>query len=104
FDVLHLARGVLAIPVVERLRAALAVGDQERQLAGTDDRKPAGLIAGVHISQVRNAVARHIVMVERLAELLRGIDLVSDGAVRGFLDRRAPVFQRLLQWMRWRLP
>src|SRR5688572_27402569 len=43
-------------------------------------------------------------MVERLAELLRRIDLVLDGAVRGLLDRSAPIFQCLLQRMARRHP
>ena len=71
-DVLHLLVGVLAIPGVDGLRAALAVRHQERQLAGADDREAAGLIPCVDIGKVGDAVARHVVMVERLAELLEG--------------------------------
>ena len=52
-------------------RAALGVGDQERQLAGADDREAAGLVAGIDVGEVGDAVARHVVVVERLAELLR---------------------------------
>ena len=103
-DVLHLLLGVLAVPVIERLRAALGVRDEEWQFAGADDREAAGLIAGIDVGEVGDAVARHVVMVERLAELLRGIDLVLDGAARGLLDRGTPVFQRLLQRMRRRHP
>ena len=69
--VLHLARGVFAVPGVERLRAALGVRHQERQFAGGDDREAAGLVAGIDVGEVGDAVARHVVMVERLAELLR---------------------------------
>ena len=57
-------------------RAALGARHQERQFAGGDDREAAGLIAGIDVSEVGDAVARHVVMVERLAELLRGIDFV----------------------------
>ena len=60
--------------------AAFGLLDQERQFAGGDDREAAGLIAGIDVGDVGDAVARHVVMVERLAELLRGIDLVRDGA------------------------
>ena len=73
-----------------RANAALGVADQERQLAGGDDREAAGLVAGIDVGDVGDAVARHVVMVERLAELLRGKDLVFDGAVRGLLDSRRP--------------
>ena len=38
-----------AVPVVERRRAALGVGDQERQFAGGDDREAAGLIARIDV-------------------------------------------------------
>ena len=104
FHVLHLVRGVFAVPVVDRPVAALGIADQERQLARGDDREAAGLVAGIDIGEVGDAVARHVVMVERLAELLRGIDLVLDGAVRSLLDRSAPVLHRLLQRMRRRHP
>src|SRR5262245_51147958 len=77
-DVLHLLRGVFAIPGVERLRAAFRVGHQERQLAGADDRKTSGLIAGIDVSEIGNAVTRHVVVVECLAELLGRIDLGLD--------------------------
>ncbi len=51
--VLHLVRGILAIPGVERLRPALAVGHQEGQLAGADDREAAGLIARIDVGRRR---------------------------------------------------
>src|SRR3974390_903553 len=86
------------------LRPALRVGDQKRELAGRDDRKAARLVAGIDVSEVGNPVARHVVMVERLAELLRGVDLVMDRAAGILFDRRAPILQRLLQRMRRRYP
>src|SRR6266404_5818962 len=103
-DVLHLLRGVFAVPGVDRLRAALGVGEQEGQLAGADDREAAGLVAGIDVGEVGDAVARHVVMVEGLAELLRRIDLVFERAVRGLLDRGAPFLEGLLQRMRGRDP
>ena len=83
---------------------ALRVGDQERQFAGADDREAARLVAGIDVGEVGDAVARHVVMVEGLAELLRRIDLVLDGAAGGLLDRGAPFLERLLQRMRRRHP
>ena len=82
----------------------LASAEQERHLARGDDREAARLIAGIDVGEVGDAVARHVVMVERLAELLRRKDLVGDGAVRGFLDVGAPVLDCLLQRMRRRHP
>ena len=76
------------------------VGHQERQFAGGDDRKAAGLIAGIDVSEVGDAVARHVVMVEGLAELLRRVNLVMQRAAGRLLDRGAPFLQRLLQRMR----
>ena len=70
--VLHLGAGVFAIPLVERLRAALGVRHHERQIAGVDDREAARLVAGADVGDVGDAVARHVVVVEGLAELLRG--------------------------------
>ena len=104
FHVLHLVGRVFAVPAVDRADAALGVADQERQFAGGDDREAAGLIAGVDVGEVGDAVARHVVMVERLAELLRRKHLVLDGAAGGLLDRGAPVLDRLLQRMRRRHP
>ena len=46
--------------------------------------EPAGLIAGVDVGDVGDAVARHVVMVERLAELLGREHLVLDGAAGSF--------------------
>ncbi len=102
--VLHLAHRVFAIPGVDRANARLGVPDQERQLAGGDDREAPGLIARIDVGEVDDAVARHVVVVERLAELLRRIDLGLDGAVRGLLDRCPPFLHRLLQRMRRRHP
>ena len=70
--VLHLLAGVLAVPVVERAACrSLALEIMNGRFAGVDDREAAGLIAGTDIGDVGDAVARHVVMVERLAELLR---------------------------------
>ena len=68
--VLHLGRGVFAIPGVDGAIAALGLADQERQLARRDDREAPRLIARIDVDEVGDAVARHVVMVERLAELL----------------------------------
>src|ERR1043165_7663237 len=102
--VLHLLLGIFAVPLVERAGAFLGVRHHERQVAGVDDREAAGLVAGADVGDVGDAVARHVVMVERLVELLRGKHLRLDGAVRGLLDRAAPVLERLLQRMRRRHP
>ena len=80
----------------------LALADHERQVAGSDDRETAGLIARIDVGEIGDAVARHVVMVECLAELLRRIDLVLDGSARVFLDVVAPFLDRLLQRMRRR--
>ncbi len=88
--------GILAVPGVDRLRSALGVGDQERQFTRADDREAARLVAWIDVGEVGDAVARHVVMVEGLAELLRRIDLELDGATGGLLDRRAPVFECLI--------
>jgi hypothetical protein len=104
FDVLHLFRRVFAVPGINRLRSALRIGNQERQFARADDRKAARLIAWIDIRQVGNAVPRHVVMVERLAELLGRIDLELDRPAGRLFDRRTPVFQRLLKRMGRRHP
>ena len=88
--VLHLVRRVFAVPAVDRAVAAVGIADQERQFARGDDREAAGLVAGVDVGEVGDAVARHVVMIEGLAELLRRIDLVFDGAAGIFFDRGAP--------------
>ena len=44
--------------------------DQERNLSGRDDGKTARFVAGIDVGELDNAVARHVVMVEGLAELL----------------------------------
>src|SRR3984957_18192599 len=103
-DVLHLLLGIFAIPAVQPHRAALGVRHQERQFARADDWETTGLIAGIDVSDVGDAVARHVVVIERLAELLRRIDAGFDGAARGLFDRGAPILQRLLQRMRCRHP
>src|SRR5258707_9143090 len=103
-DVLHLLFGIFAVPGIERHRTALGVRHQERQFAGADDREPAGLIAGIDVSDVGDPVARHVVMVERLAELLRRENLGLDRAAGCLFDRRTPIFQGLLQRMRRRYP
>src|SRR5262245_4448939 len=95
---------VFAVPDVDRADAALGVADQERQFAGGDDGETAGLIAWIDIGEVGDAVARHVVMVEGLAELLRRKHFRLDGAVRRLLDRRAPFLHRFLQRMRGRHP
>ncbi len=103
-DVLHLRFGIFPVPGVERHRAALGVRHQERQFAGADDREAAGLIAGIDVGEIGDAVARHVVVIERLAELLGRIDLPLESAVRRPLDRRTPFFHRLVQRMRRRYP
>ena len=103
-DVLHLGAGVLAIPLVERLRAALGIRHHEGEIAGVDDGEAARLIARADVGDVGDAVARHVVVVEGLAELLRRKHGKRHGAVGGRLHRAAPVLQRLLQRMRRRHP
>src|SRR5258708_16724424 len=100
FDVLHLGRGILAIPGVDRTIAALGVANQERQLARRDNREASGLVAWIDIGEIGDAVARHVVMIERLAELLGGKDLRLERAVRVLLDGSPPFLHRLLQWVR----
>ena len=102
--ILHLARRVFAVPGVDGAIAALRVADDERQLAGCDDREAPRLIAGIDVDDVGDAVARHVVVVERLTQLLCRKDFVGDGSVRGFLNIVAPVLDRLLQRMRRRHP
>ncbi len=90
-DVAHLARGVRAVPLVERRRALLGVADQEGQLAGRDDGEAAGRVARVDEGDVGDAVAGHVVMVLGLAQLLRRKDGELQGPVRGLRDRLAPL-------------
>src|SRR5262245_15542826 len=82
FYVLHLGRRVFAVPGVDRADAALGVADQERQFAGGDDGEAAGLIAGIDVGEVGDAVARHVVVVEGIAELLGREHFRLDGPVR----------------------
>jgi hypothetical protein len=103
-DVLHLLGRIFAIPIVQRHRAALGVRHQEGQFTRGDDRETAGLVAGIDVGDIGDAVARHVVMIERLAELLGRKHFRLDGAARILLDRGGPVFQRLLQRMRGRHP
>src|SRR6478672_6880739 len=102
--VLHLVRRIFAIPGIDRPDAALGVADQERQLAGSNDGEATGLVAGIDVGEVGDAVAGHVVMVESLAELLGWEYLELDGAVRCLLDRCAPFLHRFLQRVRWRDP
>ncbi len=102
--VLHLLRGVLTVPGIERRRALLGVGEHEGQLSGRDDGKATWLVTRIDISDVGNAVARHVVVVERLAELLGGEDRRLDGAVRGLLDVGCPFLGRRHQRMGGRQP
>ena len=102
--VLHLGRGVFAIPRIERRRSALGVGEHERQFADGDDREAARLIAGVDVGEVGDAVARHVVVVERLAELLGREERRLDGAAGGLLDVFAPGLATRDQRMRRRNP
>ena len=95
--------GVLAVPLVER-RDAVLVGQHKRQRTGVDDREAAGLIAGADIGDVGDAVARHVVVIECLAELLGGKHREVQRAARGLVDRCAPVLERLLQRMRLLAP
>src|SRR4030081_2446324 len=97
FYVLHLLLGIFPVPGVERHRAALGVRHQERKLTRADDRDTAELITGSYIGDVGDAVARHVVMVKSLPELLGREDLVLDGAAGIPFHRGAPVLQRLLQ-------
>ena len=100
----HLLGGVFAVPRVERRAAGLGVGEEERQLHRAHHREAARLVAGVHVRDVGDAVARHVVMIERLAELLRRIDLHLDRAAGGLLDRGGPGFRRRMHRMRRRHP
>jgi hypothetical protein len=58
-----------------RGRAAGRILDEEGELARGEDREAARLIAGVRPGEVGDAVARHVVMVRGLAELLRREEL-----------------------------
>ena len=102
--VLHLRRRIFAIPGIERRRALARVAEHERHLADGDDRETAGLIAGIDVSDVGDVVARHVVMVERLAELLRRKDRDLDRAVRRLGDIVRPFLGRLGQRVRGRNP
>ena len=102
--VLHLRRRIFAIPGVERRRALARVAERERHLADGDDREAARLIAGVDVGDVGDVVARHVVMIERLAELLRGKDRDLDRAVGGLGDIVRPCLGRPGQRVRRRDP
>jgi hypothetical protein len=84
-DVLHFVGGVLAVPGVQSGRAGAGLVDEEGQLARGNHREAAGLVTRVHPGHVGNAVARHVVVVGGLAQLLRGKESDLDGALgRGF--------------------
>jgi hypothetical protein len=104
FDVFHFACGVFSIPRVHCAIAPFGISNQEGQFAGGNDRESAGLITGIDIGEIGNAVARHVVMIEGAAELLRWEDLVFDASVRGLFDRSAPILHRLLQRVSRRHP
>src|SRR4029077_119329 len=87
-------------PGVQRLRATLGVGHQERQLAGADDWEAAGLVAGIDVGKIGDGTAGNIVVVEGFSELLGGIDFIFDGAAGILLNRRPPFLQGLLQRVR----
>jgi len=102
--VLHLGRRIFVVPLVQRQRAFLAVGEYEGKLAGGGDRETPGLIAGIDVGDVGDAVACQVVVIERLAELLGGEDHRGDAAVRIRLDRIGPVLDAGLQRVRGRYP
>ena len=104
FRVLHLLLGIGAVPGIERLRAFLAIAEHEGDLAGRDDREAAGLVAGIDVSDVGNAVARHVVMVDGLAELLGRKDRGGNRAARRVGDVVGPDLCRGHQRMRGRHP
>ena len=54
--------------------------------------------------EIGDTVARHVVMVEGLAELLRRIDFHRDGAVRRLLDQLGPGFDGWMHRVAWRHP
>src|SRR4051794_37315598 len=97
--VLHLRLGILAVERIKRLRAGMAVRERERHLADGDDREPAGLITGIDVRDISDAVARHVVVVEGFAELLGGEDDRLDRSAGGFLDIRRPLLRRGNEWM-----
>ncbi len=88
----------------ERRGALACVPEHERHLADGDDREPARLIARIDIGDVGDVVARHVVMIERLAELLRWKDRNLDRAARGLGDILAPRLGRTGQRVRGRDP
>jgi hypothetical protein len=104
FLVRHLLGRVFAVPRIERGASILRVGEQERQLHRAHHGEAAGLVARVDVRDVGDAVARHVVVVERLAELLGGIDLHLDRAAGGLLDRSGPGFGGRVHRMRCRHP
>src|SRR5215475_36759 len=104
FDVLHLLLGIFAIPGIERLGAALGVRHQEWKFTGADDRKAARLVAGIDVRDVSDANARHVIVVERLAELLGREYLGLDRPAGRLVDCGTPIFKRLLKRMRGRHP
>ena len=102
--VAHLLRRIFAVPGVHRERAALGVADRERKLRRVDDREAAGLVAGADIADIGDAVANHVVMVERLAELLGREDHPLDRAAGLLLHIGRPILRGLDQRMGRRNP
>ena len=88
-----ISSGIGAIPRIERARAGFGVGEVERDLAMCNDREAPGLIAGIDVCDVCDAIARHVVVVGRGAQLLRGEDGNGEPAVGRFGDRLSPRHQ-----------
>src|SRR6185369_1398575 len=104
FHVLHFLRRVLLVPGVDGGGAALAIGEQEWQRSARHDRKASRLVAWVDVSEIGDAVARHVVMVERLAQLLGREQCSGESPVRGLLDVVDPGLQAGVQGMLGRHP
>src|SRR4051794_25787000 len=80
------------------------LANQERNFARRNNWKPARLVAWIHVRKLDDSITRHVVVIERLAQLLRGIDRRFNRASGGLLDRRGPLLHCLLQGMGWRNP
>src|SRR3984957_18609420 len=102
--ILHLRAGIFAIPGIERRGPLACVAEHERHLADGNNRETSRLIAGIDIGYVGDVVARHVVMIERLAELFRWKDGNLDRAARGLGDILAPSFSSTRQRGRRRDP
>src|SRR5215471_2235702 len=92
--ILHFAGSVLAVPRIECRCALLGVGKHEGQLSRRDDGEAAWLVTWINVGDVGDAVARHVVVVERLAELLGREDRRLDSAARLLLDVGRPFLRR----------